>query len=222
MTRFMVTISRRGHDKKVRFTGHRIQSATIGVASLYPGWTVVDVVERFITTHPLGTKAYLTMMILMHLGPRRADLVTLGPSNIFVQKGQKIVRFTPEKTARRSNVEVIRPLHPELEEAIQNTKIGTDTFLVTEFGKPFSPAGFGNKMAEWRDQAGIKKGVACHGMRKTVGINLAENDASPYEIMAVLGHTSPKVTEVYTRAANRRKLATQAASKSTLSAMNKA
>ena len=61
--------------------------------------------------------------------------------------------------------------------------------------------------------------VASHGMRKTVGINLAEHEASPYEIMATLGHSSPKVTEICTRAANRRKLASGAASKSTPSAV---
>ena len=63
--------------------------------------------------------------------------------------------------------------------------------------------------------------LACHGMRKTVGINLAENQASSYEIMATLGHSSAKVTEIYTKAADRRKMATRAASKSTLSAGRK-
>jgi len=42
---------------------------------------------------------------------------------------------------------------------------------------------------------------------------MAENDATPYEIMAVLGHASPKVTEIYTRAANRQRLSIQGALK---------
>lgn len=184
----------------------------------FPEWEDEDI-ERFVATHPLGTKAYLAMMILMHLAPRRSDLVKLGPSNIIDRSGMKIVSFEPQKTARSSNIEVVRPLHPELEQAIQETRIGTETFLITEFGKPFTSNGFGNKMREWGNVAGIKKGVASHGMRKTVGINLAEHEASPYEIMATLGHSSPKVTEIYTRAANRRKLASGAASKSTLSAV---
>lgn len=184
----------------------------------FPEWENDDI-ERFVATHPLGTKAYLALMLLMHAGPRRSDLVKLGPSNIIERDGRMMVSFKPQKTARSSNIQVILPLHPELEEAIQKTKTGPETFLITEFGRPFTSNGFGNKMAEWRDAAGIKKRVACHGMRKTVGINLAENHASPYEIMATLGHSSPKVTEVYTRAANRRTMATQAAMKSTLSAL---
>lgn len=186
----------------------------------FPEWEDSDI-ERFVATHPLGTKAYLAMMLLMHAAPRRSDLVKLGPSNIIERDGKKMICFKPQKTARSSNIEVILPLHPELEEAIRNTPIGTETFLVTEFGKPFTSNGFGNKMAVWRDAAGVKKRVACHGMRKTVGINLAENHASPYEIMATLGHSSPKVTDVYTKAANRRTIATLAAAKSTLSAVKK-
>lgn len=184
----------------------------------FPEWENEDI-ERFVATHPLGTKAYLAFMLLMHVAPRRSDLVKLGPPNIIERGGVKMVSFKPQKTTRSSNIQVILPLHPELEEAIQHTRTGPETFLITEFGKPFTSNGFGNKMAEWRDAAKIRKGVASHGMRKTVGINLAEHEASPYEIMATLGHSSPKVTEVYTRAANRRKLAAGAASKSTLSAV---
>lgn len=45
MTRFLVTITRRGHTKVVPYRGHRVQSATIGVAALNPGWLVVNVVH---------------------------------------------------------------------------------------------------------------------------------------------------------------------------------
>ena len=95
----------------------------------------------------------------------------------------------------------------------------SDYLLSRLQAKPFTSNGFGNKMAAWRDAAGIRKGVASHGMRKTVGINLAEHEVSPYQIMTTLDHSLPKVTEVYTKAASRRKLAAGAASKSTLSAV---
>ncbi len=47
----------------------------------FPEWENEDI-ERFVATHPLGTKAYLAFMLLMHVAPRRSDLVKLGPSNI--------------------------------------------------------------------------------------------------------------------------------------------
>ncbi len=99
----------------------------------FPEWEIEDI-ERFVATHPLGTKAYLAFMLLMHVAPRRSDLVKLGPSNIIERGGVKMVSFKPQKTARSSNIQVILPLHPELEEAIQNTTTGPETFLITEFG----------------------------------------------------------------------------------------
>ena len=63
----------------------------------------------------------------------------------------------------------------------------------------------------------VRPSVATHGIRKSVGINMAEIDATPYEIMAALDHSPPKVTKVYTEEADRRKLAAKASSKSTLS-----
>ena len=101
--------------------------------------------------------------------------------------------------------------------AIEATATGDETFLITVFGKPYSADGFSNHILDWRCAAGITDSVSAHGMRKTVGINMAENEASEYELMATLGHTNPKATKVYTRAANRCRLSTQAASKSTLS-----
>lgn len=111
------------------------------------------------------------------------------------------------------------PISDRLLKTIDDTATGDSTFLVTSFGHLFTAAGFGNKLAQWRDEAGVRPSVATHGIRKSVGINMAENGATPYEIMAALGHSSPKVTKVYTEEADRRKLAAKAASKSTLSTL---
>jgi integrase len=143
----------------------------------------------------------------------------LGPRNIVIESGQEFIRFLPQKTARNSHTTVTMPLHRNLKAAIEASVTGDETFLITEFGKPYSADGFSNHVLDWRRAAGITDSVSAHGMRKTVGINMAENEATEYELMATLGHTNPKATEVYTRAANRRRLSTQAASKSTLSNM---
>lgn len=158
------------------------------------------------------------MMLLVHAAaPRRADLVKLGPQNIITLDGEVYIRFKPQKSARKRGTAVTTPLHPDLKSAIEATDTGAETFLVTVFGKPYSADGFSNHILDWRRAAGITDSVSAHGMRKTVGINMAENEATEYELMATLGHTNPKATEVYTRAANRRRLSSQAASKSTLS-----
>jgi len=86
------------------------------------------------------------------------------------------------------------------------------TFLVTEYGKPFSPAGFGNWFREQCDGAGLSK-LSAHGLRKAGATRLAEAGATDHEIMAWGGWTSVKEVQRYTKAANRKRLALQAAGK---------
>lgn len=183
-------------------------------------WEPEDI-QMYFQTHKLGSMAHLAMMLLIEVAPRRSDLVRLGPANLEKIEDQPCIKFTPQKSENKTAIPVTVPISATLMAAIAATPTGDDTFLVTGYGHPFTAKGFGNKMAQWRDEAGVRASVACHGMRKAVGINMAENDASPYEIMAALGHSSPKVTQVYTEAANRRKLAGKAASKSTLGKLAK-
>jgi len=183
-------------------------------------WEPEDL-QQFFKTHEFGSMAHLAMMLLIEVAPRRSDLVRLGPANLEKIDDQPHIRFTPQKSENKTAIPVTVPISPALMAAIAATPTGPHTFLVTAYGHPFTAEGIGNKMAQWRDAAGVRSSVACHGMRKSVGINMAENDASPYEIMAALGHSSPKVTQVYTEAANRRKLAGKAASKSTLGQLAK-
>ncbi|MBO9474016.1 tyrosine-type recombinase/integrase [Shimia sp. R10_1] len=181
-------------------------------------WETHDI-QTYFNTHTYGTKAHLAMMLLLEAAPRRADIVKLGPPHLEQDNGVTQLKFVPQKTENKSAIPVTVPISDRLLRAIDDTATGENTFLVTSFGHPFTAAGFGNKLAQWRDEAGVRSSVATHGIRKSVGINMAENGATPYEIMAALGHSSPKVTKVYTEEADRRKLAAKASSKSTLSAL---
>lgn len=87
---------------------------------------------------------------------------------------------------------------------------GDEAVLVTSFGRPFTADGCDNKLTERGDSAGAQPSVAAHGISNSVGINMAENAAAPYEFMAAPGHSSPNVTKVYTEAADRHKLSPQA------------
>ena len=85
-------------------------------------------------------------------------------------------------------------------------------FLVTDYGKPFSVAGFGTKFRMWCDQAGLQK-CSAHGLRKAAASRLAERGASAHEIMAITGHRSLEEVERYTRAARKAGLADAAMAK---------
>jgi site-specific recombinase XerD len=80
------------------------------------------------------------------------------------------------------------------------------TFLVTEFGKPYTTNGFGNAMRDWFNMANLPY-LSAHSMRKATPTEMAENGATPHEIMAVTGHTTLAQVETYTKATQKKDLA---------------
>ena len=75
---------------------------------------------------------------------------------------------------RKTGAPVDIPLLPELQVAIDAMpKAAHLTFLVTEFGKPFTAAGFGNWFREQCDLADVAK--SAHGLRKAGATRLAEH-----------------------------------------------
>ena len=121
-------------------------------------------------------------------------------------------RFRQAKNEHRNPIDIDIPLHPELETSIRATPSGHLTFLVTEFGRAFTPAGFGNWFRDQCDQANLHH-CSAHGLRKATAAALAEAGATPHEIAAVTGHMSLDEIERYTRAARRKKLADAAIAK---------
>jgi integrase/recombinase XerD len=89
---------------------------------------------------------------------------------------------------------------------ISATPSGHLNFLVTDFGKPFTVAGFENKFREWCNQAGLPN-CSAHGLRKALAVRRAESGATPHKIMSITGHLSLGEVERYTRAANTKRLA---------------
>ncbi len=77
------------------------------------------------------------------------------------------------------------------------------TFMSTEYGKPFTANGFGNKFKDWCRQADLPH-CSAHGVRKATATALAEAGATSHQIMSVTGHQTLEEVERYTRAANRR------------------
>jgi integrase len=63
------------------------------------------------------------------------------------------------------------------------------------------------------DDAGLPKSLSAHGLRKADATRLAEHGCTDHEIMAWGGWSSLKEVQRYTKAANRKRLAMQAAGK---------
>jgi integrase len=92
---------------------------------------------------------------------------------------------------------------------IDATPSGQLVYLATQFNKPFTAAGFGNKFREWCNDAGLPHCTA-HRCRKAGANMAAENGATAHQLMAIFGWETLRQAEVYTRNANRTLLAEQA------------
>jgi integrase len=83
------------------------------------------------------------------------------------------------------------------------------TSLVTAHGNPFSEAGFGNWFRDRCDEAGLPRCTA-HGLKEAGATIAAENGATTRQLMAMFDWDTPAMAEVYTRAAEQRRLAGEA------------
>lgn len=113
------------------------------------------------------------------------------------------------------------PVPPELAEAlaawrdalrsterkIPGLGLGDSTILVTQHGKTFSQGSISKWFAEKIAAAGLPEKCVAHGLRKSAARGMAEGMASTKAIQAVTGHRNLKEIELYTEAADQKRLA---------------
>jgi integrase len=115
------------------------------------------------------------------------------------------IEVRQEKTA----TPLMLPLHPELSAVLASIPRTNLTFLVTEYGAPFTAGGFGNWFRDQCNAAGLPQ-CTFHGLRKAAATRLADAGCTTHEIAAVTGHKSLREVERSTKAANQLRLAQQA------------
>ena len=158
-------------------------------------------IDDYVKKHPPGTRAHLALILLLYTGLRRSDVVRVGPQHI--RDGYLTIRQT------KTGTEVSIPVHPRLREALDQAKPDSMVYLTTAYGKPFTANGFGNWFRDKVQAAGLAN-LSAHGLRKSISRRLAEAGCTPHEIMAITGHRNLKEVELYTAAANRRRMAQSA------------
>lgn len=175
-----------------------------GSAEGFHTWTIEEV-RQYEDRHPIGTRARLALALLLFTGARRSDMVGFGRQ--MIRDGWLV--FTEVKGRARQVKHREIPLLPELKAVIDATPSGHLTFLVTTFGKPFTANGFGNWFRRRCNEAGLKE-CSAHGLRKAGATIAADNGATEHQLMAIYGWETTKQAGVYTKRANRKKLAGQA------------
>jgi integrase len=166
----------------------------------YHSWTD-DEIAQFEARHPVGTKPRLALALLLYTAQARCDVVKMGRQH--VRDG--ILQTGRQKTGIKLEI----PVHPELQRIIDATPSGGMTFLLTEYGRAFSAAGFGNWFRARCNEAGLSH-CSAHGLRKAALTRLAEAGCSTHQIAAISGHKTLALVQHYTAAADRKKLAREA------------
>ena len=170
----------------------------------YHAWDEGEI-ARFYERHAPGTTAHLALTLMLYTGAARVDACRLGWSNV----GDGRLRYRRQKTKRSGGVLIDIPIHAELQAALDRVPRDRFTFLETSQGKARAPAGLGNAMRRWCDEAGLSECTA-HGLRKACARRLAEAGCTDAQIMAITGHKSRAELTRYTAAMDRSGLADEA------------
>jgi integrase len=154
-------------------------------------WTDDDI-AAFEAKWPAGSRERLALYLLLYTGQRRSDVVKMGRQHI--KDGR--ISVVQQKTDKR----LLIKLHPALKAEIERAPIGM-TLLLTQWGKPFSAAGFTAWFVARAKDAELE-GKSPHGLRKAAGRRLAEVGCSAKVIAAVLGHSTLAMVTLYTQDAD--------------------
>lgn len=186
-------------DNPMMFVGYRPKK-TEGFHS----WTEGEI-ARYRDHWVLGTKQRLALEIMLWTGKRRSDAVTLGRQHV---QGEYLAG-RDKKTGKAWSL----PIAPQLRAAIDAMPTSDHlVFLVSERGRAYSAASFGNMFRDWCDEAGLPQ-CSAHGLRKAISRRMAELEIGNAGIKAVTLHSRDDEVAIYTRAADQKRLGKQSIDK---------
>jgi integrase len=168
----------------------------------FHAWSEEEV-SRFEARWPIGTRERLAFTILLFTGLRRGDAAILGRQHV----SDGVIIMRAEKTGAQLTI----PILPELARVIEATKTGDLTFVATPSGGPMRKESFGNWFGEACRAAKVPG--SAHGLRKAGAARAASNGATVAQLNAIFGWSDSQMASLYTKSADRVRLAKEAISK---------
>jgi integrase len=162
-------------------------------------WTEDDV-DAYERRWPIGTRQRVWLDVLLYTGLRRGDAVQLGRQHI----RDGIGTIKTEKT----DTEVTLPILPVLQATLDAGPCGDLAFIVGAHGRPLTKESFGNEFRQACRAAGVPG--SAHGVRKIAATRAANAGATVAQLEAIFGWSGGSMASLYTRAADRRRLAREA------------
>jgi len=173
----------------------------------FAAWTEADV-AAYEKRWPIGVKERVWFDVLCFTGARRGDAVIIGRQHVGIgPNGENEIVFRTQKG--QEEIEVTIPILPVLARTLAAGPCGDLAFICGANGRPLTKESFGNAFSEAARKAGVRK--SAHGVRKIAATRAAENGATEHQLMAMFGWLSPAMAQLYTKEANRRRLAREAA-----------
>lgn len=151
---------------------------------------------------PLGTKARLAMELMLWTGARRGDAHLMPPPS-----GGRF-KWKAAKTGKLVELSVAPRLQAAID-AMPAGTVGAETLIITDFGKPFSRAGFGNWFGDRCKDAGLVNRTA-HGLRKALARRAAQRNVSQQGLKALGQWEHDEEVRTYADSANRNQMAEDA------------
>lgn len=175
-----------------------------------------DIMARYEHYWDIGTRQRTAYALALWLGNRASDICRLKWSDLTTKsimengelreiEGFEFVQFKGRKYGRT----IFLPITPMLAEALAPLDRSSEAVLLSSHNRPYKDATITVRMAEWCSKAGIPPGYTLHGLRKALGVKLAEADASTRQLMETLGHNNIAFAELYSREASQIRLAVQ-------------
>src|SRR3981189_2191563 len=161
--------------------------------------------------------ASLAVFTISHSpGLRIGDVATLGRQHLkqrtIVIDGQPVRRTVISIDSEKTGMRVELPLLPQLRETLDAGPTGDLAFIVTRRGTPWNKGALGTEFVAAARAAG-GGGKSAHGMRKAAATRAAENGATERELEAIFGWSGGRMATLYTKSANRGRLAAGAIGK---------
>jgi integrase len=165
-------------------------------------WTDADI-EKYEERWPRGTRERVMFDIFVYTGLRIGDVAILGKQH--VRNG--VITLDTEKNETRVTLPVLAPLA----ETLKAGPTGDLAFIATKSGRSLLKNSLGNAFHDACVEAGINK--SAHGIRKAAATHAADQGATVHELEAIFGWSGGQMAALYTKEANRKKLAKGAMSK---------
>jgi integrase len=168
----------------------------------YRPWTDAEI-TAYESRHPIGSKARLAFALGYYTAQRRGDALRMGRQHI----NGNFVHIRQSKTGAVLDI----PLHPRLRTIIDAAAPDDQlTFLINGAGRPYTTDDFGHQFRAWCNDAGLPRDCHFHGLRYSAAKMLAEAGCTTHQIAAITGHKTLGMVQKYSKAAEQRRLATEA------------